>query len=189
VLTFKAEWSWGDIDAADAARLARNYGDWCGRNSEPGSRSAELYSTLVLGRRRGGPLEISGLVTAEAAPDRLLDEHLAAVNEGVGVPHTRTATVRSWLAHAFDPFPGLAGQDVEHAIFKLKDALLRKRLTDRQIEVAYHYLTRTDHDVGLVLGMATYGGKINTVAPEATASALVTSPGTGTPPVSANRSR
>ena len=54
---------------------------------------------------------------------------------------------------------------------KLKDAFLRKRLTDRQIAVAYHYLTRTDHDVAGGLGMATYGGKVNTVAPEATASA------------------
>ena len=30
---------------------------------------------------------------------------------------------------------------------KVKDALLNKRFTDRQIGVAYDYLTRTDHDV------------------------------------------
>ena len=47
----------------------------------------------------------------------------------------------------------------------------RRRLTDRQISVAYHYLTRTDDDVIGGMGMATYGGKVNTVAPEATASA------------------
>jgi hypothetical protein len=61
--------------------------------------------------------------------------------------------------------------NLEHAVFKLKDALLRKRYTDRQIEVAYHYLTRTDHNVGLSWGMATYGGKVNTMAPDATACA------------------
>jgi hypothetical protein len=55
---------------------------------------------------------------------------------------------------------------------KVKDALLKKRLTDRQIGVAYEYLTRTDHDaMGGMLGLATYGGRINTVAPDATASA------------------
>src|SRR5205814_1458687 len=55
---------------------------------------------------------------------------------------------------------------------KVKDALLKKRLTDRQIDVAYDYLTRTDYDVmGGMLGLATYGGRINTVAREATASA------------------
>ena len=53
---------------------------------------------------------------------------------------------------------------------KVKDALLRKRFTDRQINVAYDHLTRTDHDVmGGMLGLATYGGRINTVAPDATA--------------------
>ena len=51
------------------------------------------------------------------------------------------------------------------------DALLRKRLTDRQIGVAYYYLTRSDDVLGGMLGLATYGGRINTVASEATASA------------------
>jgi hypothetical protein len=38
--------------------------------------------------------------------------------------------------------------------------------------VAYDYLTRSDHDVmGGMLGLATYGGRINTIAPDATASA------------------
>lgn len=42
---------------------------------------------------------------------------------------------------------------------KMKDALLKKRFTDRQIGVAYDYLTRTDHDVmGGLLGLATTAG-------------------------------
>jgi hypothetical protein len=60
----------------------------------------------------------------------------------------------------------------ENASFKIKDAFLRKRFTDRQIKVAHDYLTGTDHDVpGGMLGLATYGGAINTVPSEATASA------------------
>ena len=48
----------------------------------------------------------------------------------------------------------------------------RTRFTDRQIDVAYDYLTGKDHDVmGGMLGFATYGGQINTVTPGATASA------------------
>jgi FAD/FMN-containing dehydrogenase len=56
---------------------------------------------------------------------------------------------------------------------KVKDALLKKRFTDAQIGVAYDYLTCDDDDdiMGGVLGLATYGGRINTVAPHATASA------------------
>jgi hypothetical protein len=54
---------------------------------------------------------------------------------------------------------------------KGKDAMLRKRLNDSQIAVVYDYLTRTDYDaMGGMLGMATYGGRVNTVEPDATAS-------------------
>lgn len=43
---------------------------------------------------------------------------------------------------------------------------------NRQVAVAYEYLTRTDYDVmGGMLGLATYGGRINAVASHATASA------------------
>ena len=69
------------------------------------------------------------------------------------------------------PRPVWPGPDLENAVFKLKDALLRRGFTDKQIEVAYHHLTRTDHDISVTLGMATYGGRINTVATDATASA------------------
>ena len=111
------------------------------------------------------------MTTTRTEADRLLDEHLAAINDGVGLAYTHDRNRKSWLAHALDPAPGLAGVNLEHAVFKLKDALLRKRYTDRQIEVAYHHLTRTDHNVGLSWGMATYGGKVNTMAPDATACA------------------
>jgi aclacinomycin oxidase len=54
---------------------------------------------------------------------------------------------------------------------KVKDALLKRRLTDHQVAIAYDYLTSSQHDVmGGMLGFATYGGRVNAVAPEATAS-------------------
>jgi aclacinomycin oxidase len=171
VLTFKAEWNWRDVDEAAFRRLVRNFGDWTERNTDVSSRFAELYSTFALGRRRHGTLELSGLTTAGTAAEQLVKEHLDAVNEGAGVRCTRSTQRKSWLAFALNPAPGLAGPDLENAVFKLKDALLRKRFTDRQIEVAYYHLTRTDHDIGLTLGMATYGGRVNTVATDATASA------------------
>ena len=78
----------------------------------------------------------------------------------------------SWLEFALNPFPDLFAAPPGGVSLKVKDALLKKRFTDRQIGVAYDYLTRSDHDVmGGMLGLATYGGRINTVAPDATASA------------------
>jgi aclacinomycin oxidase len=50
--------------------------------------------------------------------------------------------------------------------------LLKRRFSDRQIGVAYKYLTSSDQDVaGGMLGLATYGGRINTVPLDATACA------------------
>ena len=172
VLRFKTEWDWEDIDETAFTRLVCNHGNWSERNSEADSPYAELYSTLVLPRRLYGKLSLTGMLTAGAEAERLLDEYLATINAGVGVAHTREVDRTSWLAFALYPFPDLVDSGSVGGTFKLKDAFLRKRLTDRQIEVAYHYLTRIDHDVaGGTMGMATYGGKINTVAPDATASA------------------
>ena len=41
----------------------------------------------------------------------------------------------------------------------MKDALLKKRFTDAQIDIAYDYLTRDDDFMSGVFGLATYGGQ------------------------------
>ena len=172
VLTFRAEWDWETFDEAAFTRLVRNHGAWCERNSGAGSPYARLFSLLFLRRRQYGKLEVKGLSTAGAEAERLFDGHLAAINDGVGVPHTRDVARTSWLGFALDPFPELFRAGAENALFKIKDAFLRRRYTDRQIQVAWRYLTRTDCDVpGGMVGLATYGGGVNTVAPDATASA------------------
>ena len=101
-----------------------------------------------------------------------MDAHLAALGDGVGAPRSGPVARMSWLDFALNPFPDLFAAPPGGVSAKVKDALLRRRLSDRQIEVAYDYLTRADHDVmGGMLGLATYGGRINTVPRDATASA------------------
>ena len=173
VLTFRAAWHWGDLDAAAFGRLLRNFGAWCERHSDAASPYARLFSTLFLVRRQVGTCALKGLSTAGADAERLFDDHLTAINDGVGAPFTRESATTTWLTFALNPFPELfKAPGAENACAKVRDALLRRRLTDRQIEVAYDYLTRTDHDVpGGMLGLATYGGAVNRVASDATASA------------------
>lgn len=173
VHTFRVAWNWEDFDQGRFARLMRNHGAWCERHSDAVSPYATLFSVLLLHRRQTGKLELKGLSTAGAEAERLCDEHLVAITDGVGAPYARNDEKTSWLAFALNPFPELfKPPGAEHASIKIKDAFLRKRFTDRQIEVAYHFLTRTDHDVpGGTLGLATYGGAINRVASDATASA------------------
>jgi aclacinomycin oxidase len=173
VLTFRVAWNWNDFNETRFTRLMSNHGAWCERNSDAASPYAQLFSILFLNRRESGKLELKGLSTAGADAVRLCHAHVAAINEGVGADYSRDVAESSWLAFALDPFPELfKAPGAENASFKIKDGFLRKRFTDRQIKVAYDYLTRTDHDVpGGMLGLATYGGAINTVPPEATASA------------------
>ncbi|HET6343127.1 MAG TPA: FAD-binding oxidoreductase [Gemmatimonadota bacterium] len=171
ITTLRVAWNWEDLDEAAFTRLVDNFGTWCERHSDAGSPYARLFSTLFLHRRQLGTLELKALSTAGADAERLLDEHLDAINDGLGVPHTRQVERSSWLAFALNPFPEIFRAGAENALFKGKDAFLRKAFSKRQLAVAHHYLTRTDHDVpGGMLGLATYGGKINTVAPDATAS-------------------
>jgi hypothetical protein len=177
VVTFKAVWDWKQIGEKAFAALARNYGDWCERNSTADSPSAQLCSILSIGRPPHGAIIARGVVTAGAESERLVDQHLAAINEGVGATHTREVSRSSWLAFALNPFPDLfaigpGGVTAAQALFKIKDAFFRKRHTDRQIAVMHDYLCRKSPEVvGGALGLATYGRKVNTVAPGETASA------------------
>jgi hypothetical protein len=127
---------------------------------------------LEVHRKQFGKIIVRGVSTSGAAAERQLDEHLAALSKGIVAPQSRELARMAWLDFALNPFPDLFASPPGGVSAKVKDALLRRRLTDRQIGVAYDYLTRTDHDImGGMLGLATYGGRINTVASDATASA------------------
>ncbi len=172
ITTFKAEWSWSDIDQPAFLRLLRNHGVWCEHNSEAGSPNASLWTLLEIHRKQLGTILVRGVSTAGAAAERQMNDHLAALGEGLVAPKTPELARMSWLEFALNPLPDLFAAPPGGVSAKVKDALLKQRFTDRQIGVAYDYLTRTDHDVmGGMLGLATYGGRSNTVAPDATASA------------------
>ena len=172
VTTLRAEWSWSAIDQTSFARLLRNHGTWCERESGADSKFASLWALFEIHRREFGQIIIRGVSTAGSAAERQMADHLAAVGGGVASPSSRDLVRMPWLEFALNPLPDLFAAPPEGVSAKVKDALLRQRLTDRQIGVAYDYLTRSDHDVvGGMLGLATYGGRVNTVPLEATASA------------------
>jgi hypothetical protein len=172
VTTFKAEWNWSDIGKAAFVRLLRNHGTWCERNSGANSPATSLWTLLEIHRQQFGKIIIRGVSTAGNTAKRQWNDQLKAVREGVVPPHDGELEPMSWLEFALNPLPDLFAAPPGGVSVKVKDALLKKRFTDHQIETAYDYLTRTDHDaIGGMLGLATYGGQINTVAPDRTASA------------------
>jgi aclacinomycin oxidase len=171
VATFKVEWNWADIDRTSFQRLLRNHGIWCEHNSAVDSPNASLWALLEIHRRQFGTIVVRGVSTAGAGADRQADDHLAALADGIGAPHGHERARMSWLEFALNPFPDLFGGPPGGVSVKVKDALLKRRLTDPQIDTAYDYLTSDGDIMGGMLGFATYGGRINTVAPEVTASA------------------
>lgn len=172
VTTFRAEWSWRDVDEASFLRLLQNHGRWSEHHGGADSPHASLWTLFELHRRQFGTIVIRGVSTAAADAEGRIDEFLAALCDGTIAPQGRTLDRMSWLDFALNPFPDLFGMPPGGVSAKVKDALLRRRLTDRQIRAAYDWLTRADHDVmGGMIGFASYGGRINTVAPDATAAA------------------
>jgi FAD/FMN-containing dehydrogenase len=172
VTTFKVEWSWDAFDAASFARLVRNHGTWAERSSAPNGPSASLWTLLQLHRKQLGKIITRGVTTAGEAAEKQIADYLAALTDGVSAPSQPDLQRLSWLDFALNPFPDLFTMPPGGVSTKMKDALLKARLDDRQIGVVFDYLTRADHDVmGGMFGLASYGGRINAVEPLATASA------------------
>src|SRR6185312_14993594 len=128
---------------------------------------------LELHRKQFGTIVVRGVSTAPPGEvEGLVDGYVGAVCGALGSPAKRDVARMSWLEFALRPFPDLFEMPPGGVSSKVKDALLRRRLTDRQTATAYAHLVRDDVDVmGGMLGLATYGGRVNTVAADATASA------------------
>jgi aclacinomycin oxidase len=171
ITTFKVEWSWSDVDRSSFERLLENHGLWSEQHSNGDSPNATLWTLLELHRKQFGKIVVRGLSTASVGTEKQVDDYLAALGGGFAAPANKEMARMSWLEFALNPFPDLFAMPAGGVSSKVKDALLTKRLSDRQVAVAYDYLTSADYDVmGGMLGFATYGGRVNDVPPDATAS-------------------
>lgn len=181
ITTFTVWWAWDVIGEGGVARLIRQYGAWCARHAGADSPFASLWTLLIAHRQQLGRVVVRGLSTTGDGATAQMDACLAAVADGVGGAAPIERQTLSWLDFALDPFPDLFAGPPEGVHVKVKDALLKRPLTDRQIDIACEYLSRRDHDIpGGMLGLASYGGRINAVAHDATASAQLPVPGEAT---------
>jgi hypothetical protein len=172
ITTFRTEWTWDAMDRGAFLRLLQNHGNWSERNSAPDAAATSLWTLLIALRPPFGRITLRGLSTEGDAAGAQVQEYLAAITAGLPQPSAPEIRRLSWLEFALDPFPDLFAGPPGGVSVKVKDALLKRRLDDRQIGVAYEQLTRTDVEVaGGMMGFATYGGRVNAVEPGATASA------------------
>ncbi|MER7269264.1 BBE domain-containing protein [Micromonospora carbonacea] len=162
-------WPWESITEAGFTRLMRNHGRWHAQHSAPDSPYVNLFSQLKPWHRANGAITMVTQVDAGAPhAERMLQDYVAAVGAGVGVPaQTRQHRLVPWL-HATQ-WPGFTGPDPTIR-FKGKSAYLRGNYPTEQIAVMYRHLTRTDfHNPTALMMIASYGGRVNTLQPGDTA--------------------
>lgn len=172
VATFRTEWNWSKLDEKSFLSLAGNYGTWGELNSAPDSENSSLWSLFIASRRPIGNIVVRGVTTEKSAAEKQINDHIHFIKNGLTSPDNYKIEKLSWLEFVLNPFPDLFASPPGGVSAKVKDAMLKKPLTDMQINTVYNYLTRDGYDeVGGAFGLATYGGKVNSVEPTATASA------------------
>lgn len=164
-LDFSCEWPWEGMDERAFLRLADNHSRWVEANSAPGAPGTQLYCELILHTRANGRHLTMGQAFGPNA-ERLLDGYLAQLSEGVGTPTNLVRARKPYLATALAGSP-----DSKPFRLRAKSGYLRAGFTADQLR-AIHRLLSAPHDDSLLngsVGLASYGGRINAVAPAATA--------------------
>ena len=170
ITTFEVTWSWADIDASSFERLLVNHGEWSEQHSAPDSPARTLFTTLELHRKQFGKIIIRGLSTEPVIAEAQIRDYVSAMSVGIPAPSEPVIERLGWLEFALNPFPALFGGSPGGVSMKAKDAMLKRRLDNEQIKVAYEYLTTDAFNLmGAMLGLATYGGRVNSALPDATA--------------------
>lgn len=179
---------WNEITRKEFATLVKNYAAFHVANSKPTSRYTAFGSFLVLNHQSNGQI---GLVTQMDATvpkaKRLLDDYLATVTKGVNVQHEAFTTEMS----EYNPMPefftprrlpwlqsvrylGTNNSILNDPTLRAdyKSAYMRDNFPDNHVAALYKHLTRADFvNPFASVTLSSFGGNVNAVAQNATASA------------------
>jgi hypothetical protein len=164
-------WGWDRLTQPAFVRILRNFFTWFERNSAADSPCAQLFPFCQVTGRVG--LGLLAGVIIDGGDDRveaLTTEFLDAVSTGAGIdPVAFPRDSKPWLYAASFPGFGDSGT-IDMRRFKIKTGYLRKGYQDGQIDAIYRHFS-TEADIQVQLFLNGYGGRVNTVAPHATATA------------------
>ncbi|WP_048910324.1 FAD-dependent oxidoreductase [Streptomyces sp. NRRL WC-3744] len=188
VLVHAVDLPWEDLDEARFTRLLKNFGAWHEANSAPGSPYRHLSSLFNVSSRAHGSLGMFTQVDATVPGAReLLDDYFAAITAGTGltarpmakgngeIPHLPDLAeprVMPWLNAA--RLVGTNNPTITNPVSRAahKSGYMRRNFSDQQIAALYKYMTRPDFkNPDTMLVLFSFGGRVNAVAPDATANA------------------
>lgn len=163
--TMEMEWNWEEIDERVLKQLLDNFGEWSKTHSGANTEAGNLFATLYLLNKVTGKIMLKAVLSD--CPEEIAEEFAATISANLGITGRAIRKPMRWLEFALQPFPDIFVE--QRAAFKVKDALLRAPYTPAQAGIIYRYLTTHSDVPGGAVGVATFGGKMNAVAPDATA--------------------
>ncbi|MFI9328670.1 FAD-binding protein [Kitasatospora sp. NPDC052868] len=162
-------WPWAAMTEQSLGTLLRNYGTWYENNDDADSPAAGLWSNLIVTHRSSELFGMTVVIDHEG-PDaeKVFAEHYDSVTAGVGVePAVHSAEVVPWYSSWL---PSYSFPNDPKGRYKDKAGYLRRGFTDHQLGVIWTYLSDPEHTNPMsCLVLAGFGGRVNTVAPDATA--------------------
>ncbi|WP_459182155.1 FAD-binding oxidoreductase [Streptomyces sp.] len=162
-------WSWDGLTRDGFTRLMKNFGDWHATYSGVDSPYLGLFSELKPTHISAGAIGLTAQMDAGVpGAEGILTAYVAALGEGVGVPAAVSEHRKLPWLHATQ-WSGFTGPDPTFR-WKGKPAYQRKTFTAAQIDAMYRHLTLSDYsNPAALMLISAYGGKVNSVAPDATA--------------------
>ncbi|WP_424186641.1 FAD-binding oxidoreductase [Actinokineospora sp. G85] len=166
----RMRWPWAEMTEAAFTRLVGNFSAWQVANSGVDTPYAGVYSYLECLHRDAADVTLTTQVVADdPGSTRVLEDFLATVNEGVGITPTSVRHTLPWLDATWYVTPADTGPAAIAVRRKVKSADLRGTHTPEQVAAVWRHLTTPDFDgLGYIEYMG-YGGRVNAVAPTATA--------------------
>ncbi|WP_323139257.1 MULTISPECIES: FAD-binding oxidoreductase [unclassified Streptomyces] len=180
---------WSSLSKDKFTAMVRAFGDWHQKNASADSPYANLCSFLMMNHKSNGSIGLLTQIDA-TVPDaeRLIADYLKEITAALGTdaarPMTESAGEHGPMPQLFTPqrlpwltaakLLGTSNPTLTSPVLRghHKSAYLRKGFTDAQIGSMYRHLTRTDHEnAASMVVLLSFGGKINTVPSDATASA------------------
>ncbi|WP_410537760.1 FAD-binding oxidoreductase [Streptomyces sp. KL2] len=188
VLVSAVDLPWSEITEASFTRLLKNFGAWHEANSAPDSEYRHLSSLFNVNSKAHGSLSVFTQVDATVpGARRLLDDYLSALTAGTGVapramekasgeigymPNLAEPREMPWLNAT--RMVGTNNPTITDPMSRAahKSGYMRENFSDHQIAALYKYMTRPDfHNPDTMLVLFSFGGRVNAVAPDATANA------------------
>ncbi|WP_217369271.1 FAD-binding protein [Nonomuraea antri] len=166
LLVCQLHWNWADLDEAAFTRLADNYGRW---HQGPGKDPAyaSMDTALTMFHRSSGRIDLTASMDAGVprAQD-LMGQLIYELSQGVAEPAIEFFGTGPWmrLSTAYQEASG--GYFIR---FKSKSAYHPEPWSAAQTATVFKYLTQDAEYHGGAVYLLAYGGRINSVAPDATA--------------------